>query len=122
MANSRKTKWEDTLLDVIISNGGQSVVALDTGIGTEAAVGMTLVRMILCYDVAPSVPGSVNGQQSLDLGIGLFNIEAAAANVVPDPNQDADYPSAGWIYRCRHRVIDSVDSSDIYGPEVQRFA
>jgi len=116
----RRTRWIDALLNNSVSNGGQVVVSLVGNLTPNESAEMTLVRTIMCYQLKASVPGGVNGSQLMDIGIGSTSLEAFSAGVIPDPPIATDFPLMGWVYRCRHVVVDSVDAHDDTPREVTK--
>ena len=65
-----------------------------------------MIRTLICLYVLPAPISTVAGVQSVVIGIGVASQEAFAAGVVADPQTDLDFPQGGWVYRCRHAVID----------------
>ncbi len=113
----RRRMWIDMLINTSVSNTGAAVISMLGVLSPEETQEMTVERMLLCYSMLPSTPGANNGAMFLDLGIGVTSKEAFAAGVVADPNTATDFPMAGYLYRCRHGIIDSIDSKD--GPVVE---
>ena len=102
----RGSTWIDTVLDTDIVTGGEDLVDLMAGMDTDERRGMTVTRMLLCLYVIANPHGAVDGVQVVDLGIGVASTEAFAAGVVSNPNVNTEFPIRGWLYRCRHVVID----------------
>ena len=107
----RATVWQDTLVGVDMATGTQALISLAGDLLPTDTAGMTLVRTIMCYTMIASAPHAVSGWQSIDLGIGAASQEAFAAGIVPDPNTRDDQPQRGWVYRCRHEVLDELSGS-----------
>ena len=101
------TLWVDTIISTQVASAGQSIVALDeTGFSVQERRGArwTLVRSIIRLDLATTIRDSGEGDQVVDLGIGVVSEEGFTASVVPDPNVGLDFPIKGWVYRARYRV------------------
>jgi len=107
----RQTRWVDTLLATTVASGAQGNIPLLGELTTRHR--STITRLILCYRVYPAVPRVVSGIQHVDVGIGVIQQEAATANIVPDPVAEGDFPSMGWLYRCRHSVFDEASGAVI---------
>ncbi len=113
------TLWVDTVLNISVASGGQAVVALDeTGftIQERRAARWTLLRTIVRLDVAPTVRDSGEGDQAVDIGIGVVSEEgfSAVPPVVPDSSVGLDFPIKGWVYRARHRIYAvAVDDQNV---------
>jgi len=69
---------------------------------------MTLMRTIVCADVARTVHDSGEGSELVDVGIGLASQEAFQADVLADPDNESDFPLRGWIWRCRYRIYGFI--------------
>ena len=119
-APKRRTRWVDTLVQSSVNDGSQTRVSLMSGLSNDAIPGMTVVRTILCYSVSPNSHSITDGTQSVDIGIGSFGREAAAAGVVADPKTESDFPTEGWVYRCRHMVVDRTNVEPVFYPEVRQ--
>ncbi len=102
-----KMLWIDSLHNLDTPTAGQTVTSLMFGVSNVQTRfdQMTLLRTIICHDYASAVLDSGEGSQILDIGIAVTSQEAFAASAVPDPNVDTDFPTRGWIYRCRHRLV-----------------
>ena len=102
----RQTVWFDTLHDNTIGSSGVLNETLLTGMSNivQRTQGMTLLRTIICHDYSYAIHDSGEGSQVLDVGIQLATQEAFAAGVLPDVEDDSEFPNRGWIYRCRHKL------------------
>ncbi len=60
------------------------------------------------------IPGVAVASNLFDIGIGVASREALAATALADPETDGDFPQSGWLYRCRHRLLD--DAADGRAP------
>ena len=112
-APRRRRRWADTLLNDTCVSGSNDRLDLTEEFSPNEKAGLTLVRMILCYTIRPSNPTTVSGNQLVDLGIGVAETEAFAADILPDTNAEADYPRGGWLYRCRHNVQDEPTAQGV---------
>ena len=96
-----ETVWIDTLHGDNLGSGSQSVIELRSS-SVAAGRGMTLLRTIICHDYSYTIHDSGEGTQVLDIGIGVGSVEAVTAGVVPDAKDELEFPTVGWVYRCRH--------------------
>ncbi len=108
----RKPVWIDTFVSGALANGAQLDIDLLTALGANDIPGLTLTRTIVDLSFLSASPGGSNGTQRVDVGIGIHQIEAAAANVFADPQSALDFPTRGWVFRKHTVVVDSVDSHD----------
>ena len=59
----------------------------------------TVIRLIGDFVAFPDDRNAaVDGIAEVDLGIGVTTVEALAAGVLPDPEDQTDYPYLGWLY------------------------
>jgi len=118
----RHTFWVDTTLDLQVTSGSVTAAGLLTNISSvESRTGMTLIRLILCLDVAHLIHDSGEGIQNVAVGIGIASQEAFAANVFADPNTDTDFPMGGWLFRCRMRTYGfAADQAAVYNRVIER--
>jgi len=115
--------WVDRLLDEQVASGtvNQTNNLFQTIPISESRVGMTIMRTILCLDVAHLIPDSGEGIQNVAMGIGITGADAFASNVVADPEIDADFPMGGWVFRCRVRTYGfAADSPSVYNRVIER--
>ena len=101
------TLWIDSLLSEAVSGGGRDLVILGaTGLATlELRMArFTLTRTIIGLDIHPTVPDSGEGDQVVDIGIGLGSIEQSLVADFSDPSVETDFPTTGWLWRARYRV------------------
>ena len=108
----RTSFWVDTLINGNMASGGGNIVGSLMGtIDTDEAAsgGLTVVRLIMCLDISPAVHYSGESYQQVDLGIGVASQEAVelGTTALSDPEDAADHPQRGWLYRCRYRVVGS---------------
>ena len=107
MAGRRRgTTWIDTVVDTDIVTAGEDVVDLMGSFDVDERRGMTITRILLCLYIIANSHGAVDGVQTLDMGIGVASQEAFAAGILSNPNVATEFPLRGWLYRCRHVVID----------------
>ena len=103
----RQTLWVDTLHEFGIGSGtAVNVSLMGPLIPAESRnYGMTLIRTIICHDYHYTVHDSGEGHQVLDIGIAVAEQDAFSALALPDVGAAlAEYPTRGWIYRCRHSL------------------
>ena len=112
-APRRSRRWADKLFNLSINSGATGNGDLSAEFTANETAGLTVVRMILCYTVMANPPGGASGVQAVDIGVGIFEAEAFAADVLPDVNSEADYPRGGWLFRCRHAVVDELTATGV---------
>ena len=98
---ARKTWWQDRLIDVTVGAASQSTVDLLLNVSSDESRGLTLTRMILALILYSDTVAGAYGVQSVDLGIGLIDRDAASASAFPDPNSQDDAPPGNWVFRKR---------------------
>ena len=82
---------------------------------------MTLMRTIIGIDIAHLVHDSGEGSQDVTLGIGVTSQEAFAAGILPDPNQETEHPTRGWVWRYRCRTYGfAADQAAVYNHRVDK--
>ena len=118
-APRRGTAWDDELISAQVANGAQDARLVIQNVADPEKRGCTLVRVIVHLWLQASAPGASNGTMSLDIGVCLVSDDAFAAGALPEADVAADFPVAGWVYRDRICVLDSVDAKD--GPLVEVF-
>ena len=108
------TLWIDTLhnLNVVANGSASDALTAELTVGELRVAQMTLLRTILRLDLAATVRDSGEGDQVVDLGIGVIAREAAGN--FPDPNITTDHPALGWVWRSRYRIYASaVDDQNV---------
>ena len=95
----RRRQWIDNLMDVDLASGQQTSVSL-VDVPVPDTKGMTLVRVILGFNVRPSTPVlNSTDTQVFSAGIGLSSADAASASAFADPDNESDQPLGGWMWR-----------------------
>ena len=114
--------WVDSLLSNQVANNTNALVSLMTGISSsESRMGMTLIRLIFCFDFGHLIHDSGEGSQIVDFGIGIASQEAFAAGVVADPEVSTEFPTGGWLFRCRLRTYGfAADQPSVYSRTIER--
>ena len=103
----RPTDWVDTVINLEVSTGNQSVTSLVTGLSPQDMRGVTVIRTIIMLGMFSNTVAGAYGVQQLDLGIGIASQEAFAAGVLPDPNISGDKPPRGWMWRAEKMVAQN---------------
>ena len=101
---ARQLVWHDNLVDQTVSNGGQVAVDMIPGLSEDDRVGCTITRLIGVVFFHTQLTLTSETVQVIDLGIGVMSADAFAAGAMPDPDQEGDQPSRGWLYRSREVV------------------
>ena len=104
---ARKADWQDTLVNLTVASGAQSVSSLMAGLTASDSRGLTVTRTIVSLTLLPPVAVS-DGYQGAFVGIGVTSQEAFAASIVPDPNNAFDRPPRGWLFRAARTVIGAA--------------
>ena len=111
------TLWVDTRVSDNVAISGQFITSLMTGVSaTETRfTGMTLLRTIIGMSVGAFTHDSGEGSAGVDIGIGVTSQEAFAANQLPDPETETDFPTRGWIWRSAYRTFAfAADQPAVY--------
>ena len=111
----RKTAWYDTLVDVSVANAAQVGLDLTSDLSAPDRIGCTATRVILELWADLTVTNTTDAVQVIDIGIGVMSGEAAAASVLPDPDEATDAPAVGWLYRGRS-ICRLEASKNFYRP------
>jgi len=95
----RERLWVDRILNIQVGTTA-SISPIDLLKNLDdAKTKITVVRQLIDLVIYPDNMGeTVDGAQSLNLGIGVVSKEAMIADVVPDPATDTDYPRDGWMW------------------------
>ena len=85
---------------------------------------ITVVRVIGEFTVVPiEDPTAGYTVQGIDAGIQVVTAEAFAAGVFSDPDQNADTPARGWVWRTRLTEMTDTTNNviDTWNYPTQRF-
>ena len=107
MANRRRRQWLDFTIVEDTPSGSQDSNALIRG-DIEDTKGMTLIRIVIGLNIIPTtfVGDSVDAQL-VTLGIGMMSLEATAAGLFPDPQNETEQPVTGWLWRAQYVAVES---------------
>ena len=111
------TIWADSIFNLSIAAGTLSL--LNLGFPTLSELQrrierFTLIRTIIGVDVQAAVRDSGEGDQLVDLGIGVFSDQADTVAELPSPGVPEDFPLRGWVWRARYRIYASaVDDQNV---------
>jgi len=92
--------------NVIIDEGS---LLTDLLVNAPTVDTLTAVRIIMDLEVGHSVTSTVDAFNVHSVGIGVTSREAFAAAVIPDPEQDSQYPPRGWLYVANKAVRSHQD-------------
>ena len=106
MTSQRRPRaWADIRVNQAVAAAAGSV-PVDILVDLPENPRQTVVRLIGNLTAFPDDRNAaIDGAAQVDIGIGVAAQEAFTAQVVPDPNQQADYPSLGWLYISTRVVI-----------------
>ena len=104
---ARRVKWEDTLLDEVISSGAGSNPTLMGSTTPNESEGETIIRCIGELSLFSASIAGAYGVQGLDIGVGVASQEAFAAQSLSDPNTASEEPRGGWLFRTRCTVAQN---------------
>jgi len=113
---ARKSTWVDTLVDTTVSNNGQTQLSLTGDLEANEKRGLTLARTIIHLFGLPAAIGIADGVQTMDLGIGVIEPDAAVAGALPDVDDAGDQPGRGWVWRDRIIMVDETPAENFYIP------
>ena len=117
----RQRLWVDTRIASSMGAGVQQTTELMTGIGstTTRVTQMTLIRTIVGIDIAAFTHDAGEGSGLVSCGIGVASQEAFAANALPDPNTETDFPTRGWVWRAEYRIYSfAADQPAVYNRRI----
>ena len=97
----RSTFWQTALINETVPNGGVDNRDLLQFLDDDERRGLTVVRCIGHLWMGSGSVADAWGTMQLDLGVGVIDNDAADAAAFPDPNQEQDQPSSGWLHRDR---------------------
>ena len=115
----RRRLWETLGHAATIANGAQTFVDLLQNIPDTEQMGLTVTRLLFDMWFTPDVGTGADGAQMVDVGIGLVSEEAFNAGILPDPNQNADQPVTGWLFKARTVVQVMVSPDAVLGGHMQ---
>ena len=113
--SNRHSFWVDTLHDIQLADGAGSITTLLGGVSiAESRAGMTVIRLILCWQIQALVQDQGEGQQNFDVGIGITGTQAftTGAAAVASPSAETQHPPRGWLFRCRGTVYGFATDSN----------
>ena len=113
---ARRSRWSDRLMNDSIGVSGSANFNLLPTMDIDERTAITVVRMIIHINAFASPTSGIIGVQRLDMGIGIVSVDALTAAAVPDPNDEDDRPSGGWLWRDRIPVLD--DSIGVITPTI----
>ena len=113
--------WIDTVFNSVVVIGTQKNVLLTAPVtATQARLQqMTLLRTIIGFDLARTVHDSGEGSERISIGIGIGREGETAAENVPAPNDGAEFPTRGWVWRASYRIFGfAADQPAIFSRRV----
>ena len=120
-AARRLTAWDDTLFNSVLTDENQQSLELMKAVADAEKRGCTLIRMLVHMQYHASVPGAVSGVTLVTFGVSVVSDDAFAAFIVPDPQQEGDFPVLGWVFRDRTAVVDETLATGIVAPVSMRY-
>ena len=95
----RRLAWADTLLSNTLST---SQLNFDLLVNAPTVDTITVTRLIGHIVITPAtLTIAASYIDRVDVGIQVVSSEAFGAAALPDPDDDADYPARGWLWRDR---------------------
>ena len=110
-AQRRLTAWDDTSVDFQTADGARSAQLLVGNVADPEKRGCTLIRTLLALQLTPAVPGGTAGVTRVRVGVMLVSDDSFSADAMPDVEQDADFPIAGWVYRDHFLVLNHTTTA-----------
>ena len=101
MPSNRQLVWHDQLFDETLANNAQKGFDMTPALAVNERLGCTITRIIGTIYCSLGVTIAGDAVQVIDVGIGVIERDAQAANAFPDPDTEADQPGRGWMYRAR---------------------
>ena len=103
----RRTVWVDSDIDEATPSAQGDDPNLLGNILTSN-MSLTLVRLIVRLDVFVTNPYTVEGQQEVGLGIGLYPLEALEGQSLANPLTSNEFPGGGWLWRTQYVLFDRL--------------
>ena len=113
---ARPTDWVDTLVNLEVPSGGQTITSLVTGLAPVNTRGMTVIRTIISLGLFSNTIAGVWGSIWMHLAIGIASQEVLAAGVLPDPSVATDKPPRGWMWRTSLVVSQNGSGGQVVFP------
>ncbi len=105
----RRRAWSDVRVNQVVAAAAASV-PIDLGIQQIDQDVKTAVRVIGDLAAFPDDRNAtVDGLMQIEGGIGVASLEAFTAQIVPNPNSQAEYPALGWLYM--HSMVMAFNNS-----------
>ena len=96
---SRRRSWADRTIDQTVSGGGGNGI-FDLLLNAPTVDTITVARLLINLEFTAQVTAAISHTQLITVGVGVCSAESFAVGVsaMPDPTQDTEYPSRGWLY------------------------
>jgi len=107
----RKVTQVDNLFSTTVTPGSTFIFTLSDELEPEFQRGATLIRTLLDITLAPSSPGGVEGEQRVDMGIGIFTQQqiTTGSSAIADISVETARPILPWLWRTRGYLTDTVE-------------
>ncbi len=113
MTMRRPRAWSDVRINQVVAAAAASV-PIDLGIELADRDVKTAVRVIGDLVAFPDDRNAtIDGVMQIEGGIGVASREAFTAQIVPNPNQQGEYPALGWLYMHSMVMISNNSSGTI---------
>ncbi len=112
---ARSTKWEDQILEATVASAAITLINLMADLNESERPGLTLIRLIYRINFYPVSPFDTSTIQGLHMGVGLVQNDAFAAGAVPDPGEDQEAPSRGWVVRDQGLTVSEAGDTPTIG-------
>ena len=107
MTMRRRRAWCDSIFNISIASA-TGMTAIDLLADFPDVDVKTVTRILGRVAVyQQNIDGAGSGVNAVDMAIGLGAEEAFNANVLPDPQVQAEYPTLGWLWKDRLWVVRS---------------
>jgi len=106
MTSQRRPRaWADILVNQA-SSSGSAGTPVDLLVDLPTMTRTTVARIIGDFMAFPDDRNATSDAvMQIDMGIGVASQEAFTAQIVPDPNVQAEYPALGWLYATTQMVL-----------------
>ena len=108
----RQVRWYDNVLNMNTAAGTQDTEGLVGGITLDQGRRGTVTRIVYDLSFASNTVAGAYGLQQLGIGMGIASQEAFAANALPEPESETEFPVTGWLYR--NIIMVGQNGSGVY--------
>ena len=106
---ARRLAWQDTIFDSTTLAAG-ILQEFDLLANAPTSDTLTVERILVDVWYFPGPTNENEGLAQVSFGIGVASQEAFAANILPDPQSQTEYPARGWLYVATQPALQTMPS------------